>query len=298
MSPDARPDDPAQAANQPPAEPSRERREGPRPMWSGAITFGLVTVPVELHSAVRSVRPRTRLLGPDGTPLQRRYRCPTHDRVLDDDEIVRGYPIGRDQLVVLTDAELDALAPERSGEICVQHFVEHDALPLPLVERTLYMAPRPGNARAYRLLTTVMERAGLAAIATFVMRGHEHLAALVAEDGVLRAELLRLPDELRTPDDVGLPPAPPRIDPARLEATRAALRPLYADSIDLAALHDEREDELQRLAEDQLARGEGVVAAPEPSQEGIEQELREHVVDLMQVLRQRIAEDDAHPPAA
>lgn len=291
MSPDARPTDPATAAN----EPSRERREGPRPMWSGSITFGLVSVPVELHSAVRHVRPRTRLLGPDGTPLQRRYRCPAHDRVLDDDEIVRGYPVARHQFVVVTDEELDALVPERSGEICVLHFVEHDALPLPLVERTLYMAPRPGSARAYRLLATVMERAGLAAIATFVMRGHEHLVALVSDGGVLRAELLRYDEELRKPDDVGLPPAPPRVDPGRLEAVRAALRPLQSETLDLAALHDEREDQLQRLAEDQLARGEGVIEAPEVD---VEQELREHVVDLMQVLRQRIADDDARPPAA
>lgn len=306
MSPDARrhdPEEPQRAANDPnpndAADASeargKQRRQGPRPMWSGAITFGLVTVPVELHSSVRSTRPRTRMLGPDGTPLQRRYRCARHDRVLEDDEIVRGYPIGPGRHVTVADEELEALAPERSGEIGLMHFVEHDALPLPLIERTLYMAPKKGNAKAYRLLASVMERAGLAGIASFVMRGHQHIGAIVASDGVLRVELLRFDEELRKPDDMGLPPAPKRIAANAIEPVRQALRSLYADEIDLRALHDERDEELERIAAERLARGEGVVEAAEVP---AEQDLREHVADLMQVLRQRIAEDDARPPAA
>lgn len=307
MSPDARPDDPhapQRAANDASSaghaesseEPNEPRRhQGPRPMWSGSITFGLVTVPVELHSSVRSTRPRTRLLGPDGTPLQRRYRCAVHDRLLEDAEIVRGYPIGPGRHVTVADAELEALAPERSGEIGLSHFVEHGALPLPLIERTLYMAPRKGSAKAYRLLATVMERAGLAGIATFVMRGHQHLGAIVAQGGVLRVELLRFDEELRKPDDVGLPPAPKQIDEDVIEPVREALRSLYADEVDLHALHDDREERLERVAGERLARGEGVVEAADAP---VEQELREQVVDLMQVLRQRIAEDDARPPAA
>ena len=81
----------------------------------------------------------------------------------------------------------------------------------------------------------------------------------------------------------------------RLVPTLYELAELYADEVDLAALHDEREDRLQRVAEQRLARGEGVVEAPAAA---VEHELREHVVDLMQVLRQRIEEDDARPPAA
>ncbi len=271
------------------------RRSGPRPMWSGSITFGLVTVPVELHSSVRHTKPRTRLLGPDGTPLQRRYKCPTHDRMLQDDEIVRGYPVSKDRFVTVTDEELEALAPERSGEIGLLHFVEHQKLPLPLIERTFYMAPKPGQAKAYRLLAMVMERAGLAGIATLVMRGHQHLAAIVAEGGVLRVELLRYDEAVRKPEDMDLPPAPKTIAAAKLDPVRAAMRELYRDELDLDALHDDREDELARLAEEQLERGEGVVAAPDVP---VEEQLREHVVDLMEVLRQRIAEDDAQPPAA
>lgn len=285
---------PARAADDSEAA-SEQRRQGPRPMWSGSITFGLVTVPVELHSSIRSTRPRTRLLAPDGTPLQRRYRCPKHDRLLEDDEIVRGYPIGAGRHVAVADEELEAIAPERSGEIGLMHFVEHDALPLPLIQRTLYMAPKKGSAKAYRLLATVMERAGLAGIATFVMRGHQKLGAIVASGGVLRIELLRFDEELRKPDDVGLPPAPRRIAEDAIEPVREALRALYADEIDLRALHDEREEKLQRVAGERLARGEGVMEAADVP---VEQDLREHVVDLMQVLRQRIDEDDAQPPAA
>jgi DNA end-binding protein Ku len=277
-----------EAANEP-----HEGREGPRPMWSGSLAFGLVAVPIELHSSARSTPSRLRLLAPDGIPLQRRYRCPTHDRLLDDDEIVRGWPIGHGRHVAVTDAELDALSPERSGEMTLLHFVEHGSLPLPLVERTLYMAPRPGSARPYRLLAVVMERMGLAGIARFVMRGHEHLAAIVAAGGLLRAELLRFESELRKPDDVGLPPPPSNVDRRWLEPMRRALADLRAETVDLAALHDEREDRVRALAEQQLARGEGVVEVPA---EAVEQELREQVVDLMNVIKGRI-EGDAAPAA-
>jgi len=291
---DAHPTGAAEPASDEPDPGKERRREGPRPMWSGTISFGLVTVPVELHSSIRSTRSRMRLIGPDGTPLERRYRCPRHDRVLSDEEVVRGYPIGPRRFVTVADEELEALAPERSGEIGLLHFVERDAVPLPLIERTLYMAPKQGNARAYRLLAAVMERAGLSGIVTFVMRGREHLGAIVSEGGVLRVELLRFDEELRKPEDVGLPPAPRRIDEDTLEPVRAALRSLHADEVDLQALHDDREEKLERIAGERLARGEGVVEGGVP----LEQELREHVHDLMEVLRQRIEEDDARPPAA
>jgi DNA end-binding protein Ku len=262
-------------------------------MWSGSLAFGLVAVPIELHSSARSTPSRFRMLAPDGTPLQRRYRCPAHDRLLDDDEIVRGYPIGHGRHVAVTDAELDALSPERSGEMSLLHFVEHGSLPLDLIERTLYLAPRPGNARPYRLLAAAMERTGLAGIARFVMRGHEHLAAIVAAGGLLRAELLRFDDELRKPDDIGLPPAPGKVDRRQLAPMRRALADLHADEVDLDALHDEREDRVRELAEQQLARDEGVVEVPA---EAVEQELREQMVDLMNVIKGRI-EGDAAPAA-
>jgi len=275
-------------------------RKGHRAMWTGSVSFGLVSVPVELHAAARGSGPRMRMLAADGTPLERRYRCPAHDCLLAKDEIVRGYPIREEgngegeRFVVVEDAELQALAPERSRELALERFVPHEQLPLPTIDRTYYLVPRagsPGTVRGYRLLATVMERAGLAGIGSFVIRGHAHLVAIVARGGLLRAELLRFADEVRGPRDVGLPRAPAHLDEAVLEPMRRALRPLYADQLELEALYDDRTDRLQALAEEQLERGEGVVEVPEAA----EPSPKAAIDDLMRVLKEQL-EVDAHAP--
>ena len=96
------------------AEP-KDSQSGPvqRGIWSGSISFGLVTIPVELYSAARRQRAAMRMLGPDGIPLARQFVCPEDGRVLSDDEIVRGYPMDG-KFVVVTDEELESLAPRRS----------------------------------------------------------------------------------------------------------------------------------------------------------------------------------------
>lgn len=278
--------EPHEAGERDEGEPNGDANHGPRAAWTGSLAFGLVSVPVELHTAARGPASRMRLLGPDGTPLQRRYRCPAHDRVLADDEIVRGYPIEDGGHVVVEDAELDALAPERSREIALLQFTPHDELPLASIDRTYYLAPRSGNVgniRGYRLLAAVMEREGLAGIGTFVMRGHAHLVAIVASGGVLRAELLRYAEELRGPDDVDLPSVPAHLPGDQLEPMRRALDERFSDSLDLEALQDDRPDRLQALAEEQLARGEDVVEAP-----AVEPDLRVEMDDLMQRIKQQL----------
>src|SRR5688572_88103 len=92
----------------------------PRAFWSGTISFGLVSIPVELYPANRSGRPGLRLLAPSGLPVQRRYACSSEDTIVPPEHLVRGYEIKKDKYVVVTDEELAALAPKKSRDIDLQ----------------------------------------------------------------------------------------------------------------------------------------------------------------------------------
>lgn len=266
--------------------PETREDHTPRAFWSGTITFGLVSVPVDLYST-RAQGERTRMLAGDGTPLKRRYRCPEHDRALDDEEIVRGYDTGGGQFVVVEDEELAALAPKKSREIDLQRFVERKEIPAAYFNRAYFLLPSGDTNKAYRLLAATMEETGLAGIGTFVMRGREHLAAILGEGGLLRAETLRFPDEIRTAEDAGLPKKK-KVPAAAVKTWKKAIDKLTRKSLDPDDL-DDQSGALRKLAERKLERGKDVVDAPEapPEEQGT-------VVDLMQVLKQRLGS----PPTA
>src|SRR5262249_3827435 len=142
---------------------SDEQRLVGRPVWSGSLSFGLVTVPVDLYSAQRSTGVALRMLGPDGTPLARRYVCPKDEKPLDSEEIVRGYEVAKGRFVVVSDEELEALAPRSSRDIELKRFVEQDEIDPAYFVRTYFLVPRD-QTKAYRLLAEIMEQTGRAGI--------------------------------------------------------------------------------------------------------------------------------------
>ena len=194
---------------------------GARPFWSGTITFGLVSIPVYLYPAHRSVRSSFRLLSPKGVPLSRRYFSAKSGKDLDDDEIVRGFEVATDKYVVVTDEELERLEPEKTRDIDLRRFVDKDEIPPIYFEHAYLLAPAGASVKAYQLLAETMERRGRAGIATFVMRGKEYLVAILAEKGILRAETLRFSDEVRSPQQIGLP-RPERVRKAVVEPGQPA----------------------------------------------------------------------------
>lgn len=256
-----------------------------RGFWSGNIAFGLVSVPVSLFVANRSGRVSLRMVDKDGTPLSRRYFCSREERILDSDEIVRGYAVEKDRYVVVEDDELEAIAPEKSREIDLQRFVAVSDLDPAGFERAYFLVPGKGGAKPYRLLARAMEDAGRAGIATFVMRGREYLVAIIADRGMLRAEILRFHDELRSPDDVGLPKIR-EPDGKQVRKIEKAIRSLHADELDRSLLSDRYTQRLEKLVRRKLKAGDDVFEAPEEA-EPSEQESAE-IIDLMQVLKKRL----------
>lgn len=269
-----------------------EREARARTFWSGTLTFGLVNIPVALMPANRSDRVSLRMVSPGGTPLARRYVAPRDERPLEPDDIVRGFEVEKDRYVVVEDEELERLAPERTRDIDLRRFVKVEEIDPMHFERAYYLTPAGGSTKAYRLLARVMEETGRAGIATFVMRAKEYLVAIIAENGILRAETLRFADELRSAEDVGLP-APSDPPAAEVKRIRAEISKRAKKDFDPAELEDPSAERLLALVERKRKAGDDVVRVEEAPRG------REGVIDLMEILKARLqAEDeDAEGPA-
>lgn len=271
----------------------REQDDGPRTrgFWSGTISFGLVSIPVDLHPAVRPSRVPLRTLGPDGRPLSRRYFCPEHGRELGSEEIVKGYPSDDGTFIEVTDEELESVEPERSRDIDLRRFVSLDELDPMLFDRPYVLAPAGQSTKAYHLLVDTIQRRERAGIATFVMRGKEHLAAIFARDGSLRATILRFVDEVRTAEDVGLPAVREAPSDRRRDLVQAVKR-LEKAELGSDRLRNEEARLILELAERKRAEGRDVYRAPA---EVSEEEPPDNVVDIMRLLKERIAAQRDRP---
>ncbi len=266
-----------------PEHEDKEGTDGPRPMWAGTISFGLVSVPVNLMAATRTNRTALRMVSPDGTPLKRRYFTTRDDKELEWDDIVRGYEVEKDRFVVVDDDELERLAPERSRDIDLRVFVDASELDPVFFNRAYYLTPAGDSTKAYRLLARVMEDTGRAGIATFVMRGKEYLVAITAENGILRAETLRFVDEVRDPKDVGLS-EPRKAKPAEVKRFERKIESREAARLDTSELANRSEERLLKLARKKRRTGKDVHKGKveEDGKGGGE------VIDLMEMLQRSL----------
>jgi len=255
---------------------------GPRPFWSGTLTFGLVSVPVNLFPANKSSRSPLRMLSADGEPLSRRYYSEKTERELDADQMVRGYEIDKDKFVVITAEELERLAPEKTRDIDLKRFVPEDSIPPVYFERGYFLTPASSSEKAYKLLAATMEKEKKAGVATFVMRGKEYLVSIFSEHGILRAETMRFPDELRSPADVGLPKKK-KVAPAMVRKFEKLISNKSKKQLSPRKLEDEQTEALLKLVKKKSAQRKNVV----------EVETEKHdtgkVIDLMSVLKKSLA---------
>jgi DNA end-binding protein Ku len=265
------------------ADAEAPKTQAPRSMWSGTISFGLVSIPVELYPALRPTRRSLRMLDPDGVPLARRYYCSLDGAELERHEIVRGYELESGEHVVVTEEDLEELEPAKSRDIDLRRFVPANELDPLFFDRGYYLTPGGDSTKAYRLLAAILERTGRAGIATFVMRGREYLVAILAEEGILRAETLRFADEVRAPEDVGLP-EPEAPGKTAVKRWREAISAAAVADLDPAELRDEETEALIELVKEKRRSRKNVVHTPEAEEPAQQAE----VVDLMEVLRQSL----------
>jgi DNA end-binding protein Ku len=262
-----------------------EQAETLKPFWSGVVTFGLVSVPVSLFPGTRGTTLRLRMVDAQGSFLERRFFGADDDNVLEAEDLVRGYELEKDRFVIVEDDELEALDPEKSREIDLAEFVDLHALSPLHFERAYFLVPDGSTTKAYRLLAETLAQEERAGIATFVMRGKEYLCAIIAERGILRAEMLRFADEVRSPEQIGLP-TKVSADAAAVAQFAKAIKALTAKTLDRAELEDRRSARIVKLAEKKLRSGTDVVPADADAEEV--EESSTNVIDLMEVLKERL----------
>jgi DNA end-binding protein Ku len=175
----------------------------PRSIWSGAISFGLVNVPVKLYSAVSRKTVRFHQLNKEtGNRIsQRRVDPETGDEVTYDD-IVKGYELTKDHYVVITPEELDALDPERTRTIDIEDFVDLEDIDPIFYDHPYYLVPDTGATKAYGLLLSAMRESGKVAIAKVVLRSKEQLVAIRPQDDLLCMETMIFADEVVSHDSI------------------------------------------------------------------------------------------------
>jgi DNA end-binding protein Ku len=179
-----------------------------RAIWNGAISFGLVTIPVQLVSAVRSQRPRFHLLhAKDEAPVHYERVCERESKPVPWSEIVKGYEYEKGEYAVLDKDDFKRAALEKTDTIDVVSFVPASAIDPRFFETPYYVAPGKGADRAYALLRETVRKAGKVGVAQLILRQSQHLAALSVKDDVFVLTLLRLADDLAATDSVRTPSA-------------------------------------------------------------------------------------------
>jgi DNA end-binding protein Ku len=172
----------------------------PRAIWSGAISFGLVNIPVKLYSAVSRKTVRFHQIDAESGGRVRQKRVgPDGDEVAYE-QIVKGYEIGPDRYVTITPEELESLEPEKTRTIDIEDFVDLEDIDPIFYDHPYYLAPDTGASKAYRLLVDAMDDSGKVAIARVVLRSKEHLVAIRPRSGVLAMETMLFADEVIPPD--------------------------------------------------------------------------------------------------
>jgi DNA end-binding protein Ku len=256
-----------------------------RAIWSGSISFGLLNVPVKLYSAVarRGISLRE-IRESDGARIRHRRVAEGTDEEVPFEKITKAFELTKDRYIPLAKAEMEALAPEKSRAIEVQDFVDLDEIDPIYFDSPYYLGPADGAERAYSLLARAMEKSGKVAVARFVFRNKEHLAALRPGDGVLTLTTMRFADEVVPPSELEdvLPSEAPKVPKREVEMAEQLIESLTR-RFDPSAYRDEYREQLLAMIE-RKAAGEEIVAAPE----GEEREATK-APDLMAALEESIA---------
>jgi DNA end-binding protein Ku len=255
-----------------------------RAIWSGSISFGLLNVPVKLYSAVarRNIALRE-IRESDSARIKHRRVAEGTDEEVPYENIVKAFEITPGQYVPISKEEMSALAPEKTRAIEVKDFVDLEEIDPIYFDSPYYLGPAEGAERAYSLLAKAMEASGKVAVARFVFRNKEHLAAIRATDGVLTLTTMRFADEVVPAaelEDV-VPEKAPKVAKKEQEMAEQLIDSLSTE-FDPGAYRDEYREELMSLIE-RKAEGKEIVAGK------VEEPKATRAPDLMAALEESIA---------
>jgi DNA end-binding protein Ku len=255
-----------------------------RPLWKGAISFGLVNIPVGLYSATKpaSAIKFHMLRDADLSPIHYKRVAEADGKEVDWNHIVKGYEYEKDKYVVLTDEDFERVEIKSNQMVDIREFVSLAEIDPQFFDEPYLLAPEKSGAKAYNLLREALEKSGKVGIAKVVIRPpREHLAAVKPLDGVLTLELMHFPDELRDPAELEVPH--PTAGQKELDMALSLVKSM-ADRWQPQKYHDEYKDALLKLIEQKIkARGKSL-----PRLKSARQPASGKIVDLVSILQESL----------
>ncbi|MFJ3392888.1 non-homologous end joining protein Ku [Leifsonia aquatica] len=257
-----------------------------RAIWTGAITFGLVNVPVKVYSATEDHDVALHQVhDADGGRIRYQRRCEIDGKVIPYEHIAKAYDDG-DRTVILTPEDLSSLPAERSREIDVVEFVPNEQIDPMMLDRSYYLEPDSKSLKAYALLRKTLEDEDRTAIVNFALRQKTRLAALRVRGNVLVLQTMLWHDEIREADFPALD-STPRITERELKLS-AALMESFAGDFEPEKFTDEYQEELRRLIDAKLEQGESMDTAETFGEEPEKAKGGGEVIDLMEALQRSV----------
>ena len=256
-------------------------------MWKGAISFGLVNIPVKLYAATEDKDIKMRYLHKEcHTPIQYEKRCPTCDRPLESEDIVRGYEYEEGKFVIMEKDEIEALAHEKNKSVEIVDFVELSDIDPIYFNRSYFIGPNDQGTKPYMLLKQAMEESGRIGLAKITIRSKEHLAAVRVYDKGLILETMYFPDEVREIGNV--PDIPEELEVSDKEKKLAKqLIEQLTTKFDPSQYKDERREAMMALIESKISGNEIKVVDEKP---------KKNVADLMDALQASLDTSPKAPP--
>jgi DNA end-binding protein Ku len=260
----------------------------PRSMWKGAISFGLVTIPVSVYPATEEKTLRfNQLHDDDGGRIRMKRTCSVDGEEVGYDHIVKGFEYEKDRYVVLTDEDFDKVPVESSRAIDIVQFVDLEEIDPIMYKKTYYLVPEETGAKAYALLREAMSQENKVGIAKVSFRDKEHLSALRFKDEAFVLETMYWPDEIREADFGGVD-VDAKVRDQELDMAKSLIENLTADW-DPGAFKDDYREGLLRIVEAKIAGEEIEMVEAEPTAK---------VVDLMAALKASVAAAKKEQPSA
>ena len=248
-----------------------------RTLWKGAVSFGLVNIPIKMYVATEHKDIKFNFLHKECmNPIQYRKFCPHCDREIASEEIVRGYEYQKGSYVVINEEDLERIPLENTKTIDILDFVDLTQVDPIYFDKTYYLEPSQGGEKAYGLLVEAMSQTGKVAIAKVMIRSKQSLAALRIKDQVLIMETIFWPDEIRSPSALNLGVDRSKLHNNEIKMAVSLIENL-STSFEPAKYQNEYRQALWELIESKIVGKEVVAAAPVAD--------RDNVVDLMEALK-------------
>src|SRR6476469_5203926 len=251
-----------------------------RALWKGSISFGLVNIPIELHTAVRNHRPKFRMLhAKDKSPVKFQRVCMRDGHPVAWEDLVKGYEYSKGHFVVVTKDDFETAALEKTRTVDIIDFVNAEEIDDRFFETPYYVTPASGGERAYALLREAIRESGRVGIAKFILRDTQHLAAVEVIHDAIVLSVMRFADELVDEAQFAFP-ATAGIRKPELDMAKALVNSLAAEW-DPSKYTDEYRTNLMRIIEARTKGKEVTLESPEEPRQA-------EVIDLMERLRRSL----------